>query len=1016
MQARRFVRAVQWLVVGVSAMAGSALAEPKLALEDIGFLPAEHFDQGEGLPDLSVVSAAVTKDGQVWLGTMRGLVRYNSSRFVPEPGPRDVFSAPVRDIAATPDDRVWVSVPEHGVYVREAGEWRRVHDNAGLDRDSGVRLRAFPQRQGQGYRLFATGRGSVHEWDGQRWRHHAMPAEMAASEVFDVLLQAGANADEDVLWVATFGTGLWRCRGKEACARVVMDVAGPRFNEISSLEQWTDPSDGSPILWVGSYGGGLARLQHGRWQRLLASPDGLPTNFVQHLQVQLQPGQPPHLWVGTRSGLAHRSGDRWLPVDSEAGFEGAAVKALAIGKTADGVPFLWIGSDRGAARLPLVGPWRTISQIGRKGNGVWSLLHETGQDGGEELWLGSDGEGLLHYSAAGWRHYRTKDGLPSDMVRSLAREPGTGELLVGTWGGELSRFDGRRFQRIPTPWPKSDHEAISQIWKDSDGSLWFCLRESGLARLKDGQWTSWSPKDGHPRRVYDLERVGDVLWASTSTHGIARIDADGRWTYFSVAQGLPDDSFYAISRIAREDQRQVLWIGSLKAGVLRLDVSDAAHPRVVERPALPTPPDPFVYEVVPDGRGNLFLCTNYGAALWRARGNGVYDATDFHRVDGMPHDECNYGALQVDERKRIWIGTIGGVAVFEPIALSGTKAAPLVLEGLTIDARAVSRARLTHPIELAVGTHDLRFEVALRTGEQESGIRYRSQMLGLEAQATPWTPDNQRGFTALPAGDYHLRIEAMDAHGRLAKPIDLAITIPLPFWRTTPALLLFGLLAGVLLYVLLRLREGQQRRREKQLVELVRQRTSELESRGIELRRINEELTRLSYHDPLTDLANRRMLLERLHGEWELAQARGTPLSFLLFDLDQFKLYNDQRGHLAGDDCLREVARRIDGELRKPEDTAGRYGGEEFGVVLPGLTLDQAMQVAERIRRVVEKAEMPHAATPEGVVTISVGVASVIPHQGFSAELLIAAADAALYRAKLAGKNRVEAAGVEKLD
>ena len=91
---------------------------------------------------------------------------------------------------------------------------------------------------------------------------------------------------------------------------------------------------------------------------------------------------------------------------------------------------------------------------------------------------------------------------------------------------------------------------------------------------------------------------------------------------------------------------------------------------------------------------------------------------------------------------------------------------------------------------------------------------------------------------------------------------------------------------------------------------------------------------------------------------------RRAPLSFLLFDLDQFKLYNDQRGHLAGDECLREVARRIDGELRKPADTAGRYGGEEFGVVLPGLDLEQAMQVAERIRRVVEKAEMPHAATP----------------------------------------------------
>jgi diguanylate cyclase (GGDEF)-like protein len=198
--------------------------------------------------------------------------------------------------------------------------------------------------------------------------------------------------------------------------------------------------------------------------------------------------------------------------------------------------------------------------------------------------------------------------------------------------------------------------------------------------------------------------------------------------------------------------------------------------------------------------------------------------------------------------------------------------------------------------------------------------------------------------------------------------------------------------------------------REQQLVDLVRQRTLELETRGLELRRINEELTRLSYHDPLTDLANRRMLLERLHGEWELAQARGTPLAFVLFDLDSFKAYNDKRGHLAGDDCLREIGRRIDAELHKPDDTAGRYGGEEFGVVLPGQTLEAAMRTAERIRRAVEQADLPHPGTPQGVVTISVGVASMLPRAGFSAELLIAAADAALYRAKAGGKNRVEAA------
>ena len=995
------------LHVGVVA----AQAEPRtLALEDIGFLPAEHFDTGDGLPAISVVSAAVTPQGQVWLGTMRGLVRYNSRRFVPEPGPGNVLLHATGDLAATPDGRLWVSVPGHGVFMREQGLWRDVGRAMGLPADAGVRLRSFVQPDG--YRLFISGRGTVHEWNGRKWEPWVLPEALASTEIFDVLLQAGEGHAGDGLWIASFGRGLWHCQGHRACMPVPMTEPGPRFNEITSLEQWSDPLDGSPILWVGSYGGGLARLRQGRWDRLLAGELGLPSNFLQRLLVQTVPGQPPHLWVGTRTGLAHRIGDRWVPLDVHARHEGATVKALAAGRTSRGDAQVWIGSDQGAARLPLVGAWRTISQIGRRGNGVWSLLHET-REGREEFWLGSDGDGLWHFDADGWRAFHMSEGLPSDAIRSVARDPRSGELLVGTWGGELSRFQGGRFTRVPTPWPKSDHEAVTRIIFDRDGTTWFALRESGLARLQGGQWRLFSPADGYPSRIYDLQRVGDVLWASTNIRGLARIDARG-WRYFSIDQGLPDSSYYGVSLVPQAG-RQVLWVGSLRAGVMRLDVTDPDAPAVVTAPALPTPPDPFVYEVAPDGRGNLFVSTNYGSALWRPRGDGGYEATVFHRGDGLPHDESNYGALQVDEAQRIWLGTLGGLGVYTPEQADARAPAPalLAIEGLSVDGRAIAPSRWTRPLRLGPGKHDLVVEMALRTGEHEGGIRYRSQMLGLEQVPTDWGVDNTRSFTALPPGDYRLRLEARDARGVAAAPVEVAVSIPMPFWRTAPALLALGLATVAGLFGLLRLRERQQRTREQQLVGLVRQRTLELENRGLELRRINEELTRLSYHDPLTDLANRRMLLERLHGEWELAQARGTSLAFLLFDLDQFKAYNDHRGHLAGDDCLREVGRRIDTELPGENATAGRYGGEEFGVVLPGLTLTEAVREGERIRHAIESAALPHPATPQGVVTISVGVSAIVPTHGYSAELLIAAADAAFYRAKGAGKNRVEAASID---
>ena len=263
-QARICLLALLWATFAWAAPAPAP--PPKLALDEIGFLPAEGYDIGEGLPDLSVVAAAVTPNGQAWLGTMRGLVRYNSRRFVAEPGPGGVFNGAIRDIAATSDGRVWVMVPSRGVFVRDAGQWRDVGKGAGLAGDTVVHLRAFEQREG--YRLFATGRGTLHEWDGSRWQPWAMPEALANVEIFDVLLQAGNKSEDDLLWVASFGKGLWRCQGRKPCEAVPMTVAGPRFNEITALAQWTDPADGSAILWVASYGGGLARLQHGRWQRI----------------------------------------------------------------------------------------------------------------------------------------------------------------------------------------------------------------------------------------------------------------------------------------------------------------------------------------------------------------------------------------------------------------------------------------------------------------------------------------------------------------------------------------------------------------------------------------------------------------------------------------------------------------------------------------------------------------------------------------------------------------------------
>ena len=175
-----------------------------------------------------------------------------------------------------------------------------------------------------------------------------------------------------------------------------------------------------------------------------------------------------------------------------------------------------------------------------------------------------------------------------------------------------------------------------------------------------------------------------------------------------------------------------------------------------------------------------------------------------------------------------------------------------------------------------------------------------------------------------------------------------------------------------------------------------------------ELALLNTRLNSLSTTDWLTDVANRRGLEDYLSQAFSNAAAMQQPLALLMIDVDHFKLFNDRHGHPAGDACLRRLARLIAQLLRQDTDRLGRYGGEEFAVVLPNTTQPDAILAAERIRSHVEDLMLPHGAPGAGpVVTVSIGVCALCPTPGDTAEQLIAAADAALYESKMAGRNRV---------
>lgn len=176
-----------------------------------------------------------------------------------------------------------------------------------------------------------------------------------------------------------------------------------------------------------------------------------------------------------------------------------------------------------------------------------------------------------------------------------------------------------------------------------------------------------------------------------------------------------------------------------------------------------------------------------------------------------------------------------------------------------------------------------------------------------------------------------------------------------------------------------------------------------------ELERANRKLEELSTTDGLTGLANRRHLDQMLGREWARGGHSGHPLALLMVDVDLFKNYNDLYGHQAGDLCLQRVAGVLAGSARRAGDLSARYGGEEFVVVLGDTDQEKAGQRADLIRRAVEALAIPHADSPFGVVTISIGVAAAYPDRDRTEQDLLRMADEALYRAKHAGRNRVSA-------
>ncbi|MGK0471168.1 MAG: diguanylate cyclase (GGDEF)-like protein [Candidatus Azotimanducaceae bacterium] len=327
-----------------------------------------------------------------------------------------------------------------------------------------------------------------------------------------------------------------------------------------------------------------------------------------------------------------------------------------------------------------------------------------------------------------------------------------------------------------------------------------------------------------------------------------------------------------------------------------------------------------------------------------------------------------------------------------------------VVHPKSVSLRAVELRRKNEPSRLlslhqAVSVEPeptLSFRYALPDLANLDKVRYRARMLPIEPEFSSWADNAQFTYYGLSADDYTFEVEAQDDRGTTSAIAPYKLTI-LPYWHQEPSIRILGLVVtiiiiGLIILCSVRARSKILANENARLESMVSERTRELAS-------ANRQLESIAHLDGLTEIPNRRRLDTYLKEVWQQCIERDRALAVVMLDVDYFKAYNDELGHPAGDALLKQLAHLLSQSLRRGEDLVARYGGEEFLVVLPGADAEAALEVAESMRRKVEKSDL--------AITVSIGVAANQGAEFTDIEQLVNAADQALYKAKNDGRNLV---------
>jgi diguanylate cyclase (GGDEF)-like protein len=956
----------------------------------------DQFTTSNGLPQNTVSAITQTSDGYLWFATYDGLVRYDGVRFTifDKGNTSNIGSNRFSTLCGDGQGTLWIGTNDRGLLRYRDGVFTSLTAAQGLPENNVIRV----QRAGDGLPIVFTGNSelrwaedqslfvrNISLWNadnsltsvepsglneyvdrsGARWTlepGRLLRFKDGRQTVFttkltpDEFLQFRYEDRAGNLWFGTKENAVYLIQGDNLKYFAELD----ELNSKRIIKIAGEDNEGS--IWLFSEKK-LIRYRDGQFTSY-AAKDGLESQHIRDVFCDREGT----IWVGTNEKGIYRLSRQFLHAYTK---EQGLLENITYPIYEDRVGNIWVGSGSGVTRIT---------------NGTVTAypLVVSGKGDQAAIAIGSVTDTRPKITARCF--YEDKDGL----------------LWIGTAEGVLTLKDGKFVLH-----PKiATRTYLSTIIQDHTGTLWFGTGE-GLIKYQAGTLTQYTVDNGLPDKRVDIlyEDSSHRLWIGTRNGLVCLIDGN------LISFAKTDKNTAEQIRSIYEDQEGIIWIGTFDNGLKRF--KDGRFTSYNTQTGLF---NNGVFQILEDHRGNFWMSCNRG--IYRVSRQQLNDFADnkisaincvaYGSQDGMPSAECNGGRQPAGVKAQngnLWFATQGGVVVIDPGAVPYNEQPPLPgIESVVIDQKT---GDFKTGVYIEPFQSDLEINYTAPSSIKAEHIHFKYKLVGLNEDWIDAGTRRSVHYSHLPPGQYTFKLIAANSDGIWTETATTLEVHMKPFFYQT---WLFVVLCGMLLFAssvtAYALRVRSLKANERRLTVVVAERTAELVERKQELEAANERLKQLATLDGLTNIANHRRFKEFLAQEWQRSQRDIESLSILLIDIDYFKFYNDTYGHQGGDDCLKQVAKVLSETIKRATDLAARYGGEEFVVVLTRTDAQGAAIVAERIRARVEALQIAHIASKvNSYLTLSIGVATVIPDQNMEADHLIAAADRALYRAKENGRN-----------